>query len=211
MSRTLLRVPKMFTSTELLEIDPRLPDDLEDRRKEFWNYVSEKVLALGTRVKKIYLSALGVRPNKQLELLKLTDPEMYEVVRKTIEQGAELIEAENPELVLESISWMEQLRGAFSPNGGDKVKLETLNEFLAESLRERDEYMARRIGETLGEGEVGVLIVDDSRRLHFPEDIRVITTCPFQPRDYLNSWIATLRLRDQKQPEEPRTESSDKA
>jgi len=189
----------MFTADEFLRIDPRLPPDLEERRREFWSYVGERISALGSRLKKIYLTSMGVPPKRQLEMLKISDSQMYEVVRRGLEQGAELVDAEDPELVLETISWMQQLQHTLSASGGDKAKLETVGQFLAESMRERDDYLAKRIAQTLGDGEVGLLILDDSRNVSLPGDIRVITTCPFQPRDYLNSWLATLRLKDREE------------
>ena len=194
-----MRVPRMFTADEFLRIDPRLPPDLDERRREFWSYVEERISALGSRLKKIYLTSVGVPPRKQLEMLRITDPQMYEVVLRGVEQGAELVDAENPELVLETISWMQQLQHSLSASESDKAKLETVGQFLAESMRERDDYLARRIAQTLGDGEVGLLILDDSRNVSLPGDIRVITTCPFQPRDYLNSWLATLRLKDREE------------
>ncbi|HZW55572.1 MAG TPA: hypothetical protein VFF30_04720 [Nitrososphaerales archaeon] len=42
MMRTIFIIPRMFTEDELFKINPALPEDFEQRSKEFSDYVEEK-------------------------------------------------------------------------------------------------------------------------------------------------------------------------
>ncbi len=211
MGRTLLKIPRMFTAQDLSAIDPRLPDDLDDKSTEFWGYVGERFSTIGGRLKRIYLESSGVMGKRHMEMLKMNDPRQHEVVQKAIDSGAELVEAENPELVLETLSWVGKMQEllASSPGEESASTLRTIGEFLRESMRERDEFVVNSIESSLAEGEVGALIMDGSREIKFSSDIRVVTTCPFEPRDYLNSWLASLRAKDSVESHEPDVTSTD--
>jgi len=198
MARTLLRIPRMFTKEDLSRMDPRLPEDYDEKAKEFWTYVDSRLSALGVRIKKIYLESIGVVGKRHLDMLGIADPAQHKVVKKLLDSGAELIEAESPELVLETMSWMQRMQDVFTTDRGEDVSaVQAIGEFMQESLRERDEFVGRKVDESLKEGETGVLFMDLSRRIDMPSDVRVILTCPFQPRDYVNSWLVGLRARDQ--------------
>ena len=181
-------------------MDPRLPDDYEEKSKEFWNYIDDKFKTVSGKLKKIYLESSGVMGKRHLDMLKTIDPAQYRVINSAIESGAEVMEAESPELVLETLSWMQRIQEILAggrTEEGDVSAAQNISEMLQESMKERDEYVKDRVESTLQEGEVGALVMDLSREIEFPDDIRVVITCPFRPRDYLNSWLAGLRARDQ--------------
>ena len=180
-------------------MDPRLPDDYQDKSKEFWDYIDEKFGAVSGRLKKIYLESSGVMGKRHLDMLKTIDPAQYGVVNSAAESGAEVLEAESPELVLETLSWMQRIQEILAggtTQEGDVSAVQNISEMLKESMKERDEYVKERVESTLQEGEIGALVMDLSREIEFSDDIRVVITCPFRPRDYLNSWLAGLRARD---------------
>ena len=200
MTRTLLRIPRMFTREDLSRIDSRLPEDFDDKSEEFWGYVDERFKSISGRLKKIYLESSGVMGKRHLDMLKTVDPPQYDVVNSALDSGAELLEAESPELVLETLSWMQRMQDLLSGDGADEDKasaVQSMAEMLQESVKERNEWIKNRIESTLQEGEVGALLMDLSREIEFSKDIRVIITCPFRPRDYLNSWLTSLRVKDQ--------------
>jgi hypothetical protein len=43
----------MFTKDDLSRIDPRLPEDYDDKAKEFWDYVGARFSSLGGRLKRL--------------------------------------------------------------------------------------------------------------------------------------------------------------
>lgn len=174
----------MFSREELLHLAPKLPPDFEEKSAEFWNYVEEKLNPLSARIKKVYHERLGEGGLKDLEEAKLG--ESLRLVRKLLASGSELQPTEDAMLVAESESWLNMLK-----TNSHAV----LQELYEESLKERDAYMVRSVDWTLKEGEVGVLLVQPGRALRFPEDVKVIRMAPFDPADYLNSWLTGLRLR----------------
>ncbi len=181
-------------------IDPEIPEDFDERSKEFWEYVDERVKAAGSALARIYLESSGVPGKRELNMLKINNPSQHEVVQHAMEQGAEIVQAEDPELVLETMSWMQKLHELSSSSSSREdleSKLQTISQFLQESMVERNQHVKKRIDETLEEGEMGLLFMDMSRDLDLPKDIRVIITCPFRPHDYLNSWLASLRAKRQ--------------
>ncbi len=211
MARTLLRIPRMFTKEDLSRMDPRLPEDYDEKAKEFWTYLDTRLSALGVRIKKIYLESIGVAGKRHLDMLGITDPAQHTIVKKLLDSGAELIEAESPELVLETMSWMQRMQDALSPDRGEDMSaVQAIGEWMQESLRERDEFVGRKVDESLKDGETGALFMDLSRQVELPNDIRVILTCPFQPRDYVNSWLVGLRAKDQAEGAEGRMEKQDR-
>lgn len=197
MSRTLFRIPKMFTEQEMTRIDPRLPDDYHQRFNEFWKYVEERLYGARHKIRKIYLESTGVTGKRQLDMLKMSNPRQHGIVKTLLDSGSELVQAEDPELVLETMSWMQKMQEMISSGIAEdgSSKIQTIGEFLQESMKERNDFVARRVDETLGDEEVGVLFMDMSRELDLKRDIRMITVCPFRPLDYLNSWLAGLRAR----------------
>ncbi len=200
MARTLLRVPKMYTKEDLSRIDPRVPEDYDEKAEEFWQYVGERFSAISGRLKKIYLESTGVMGKRHLEMIKISDPRQHDVIGSALDSGAELLEAEDPELVLETLSWMQRMQELIATGldeNRDSSAIQAISEFLQDSMKERDEAVKKVISSTLQDGEVGALIMDTSREIQFPSDVRVVVTCPFQPRDYLNSWLAGLRAKDQ--------------
>lgn len=189
----------MFTREDLSRIDSRLPEDYDAKAKEFWDYVAVRFSSLGGRLKRLYLESTGVMGKRHLELLKMADPLQFEVVNSAVESGAKVLEAEDPELVLETLSWLQRMQEMLAQGQVEGVEdsLKVVGEMLQESLKERDAAVGKAIAETLKEGEAGALIMDMTRQIELPDDIRVVITCPFRPRDYLNSWLAGLRARDQ--------------
>jgi hypothetical protein len=195
----------MFAREELSRIDPRLPEDYEDKSREFWDYVDERFRTVSGRLKKIYLESSGVMGKRHLEMLKTLDPSQHRVVSSAIESGAEMVEAESPELVLETLSWMQKIQDLVSGGAVEEEAvsvIQNISQMLQDSMKERDEFVKNRIESTLQDGEIGALVMDLTREIDFSDDIRVVITCPFRPRDYLNSWLAGLRARDQMESEE---------
>jgi hypothetical protein len=202
----------MYTRQDLSQLDPRVPEDYEERSKEFWDYVDQRLSAISGRLKKVYLESTGVAGKRHLEMLKVIDPRQHDVVKRAVDAGSELVEAENPELVLETLSWMQKMQELVARGGEqDASALQAIAELLRESMKERDESVKETIETTLGDGEAGALVMDISREINLAPDIRVVTTCPFQPRDYLESWLATLSARDAREKEESEGEKGEAA
>jgi hypothetical protein len=186
MSRTLIIVPRMYTKDEFKEETSYVPDDYDTRCEEFWGYVAEKLSVLKGRIRKIFRESLSINTKEALLALSGDEQQSRAALVGLLEDGAVPESTEDPILMAETESWIEMMRG--TPN-------EMLSELYGQSLAEQNRYIANRIGESLREGEVGLLLIDSRRRIEPPQDIRVIRVCPFDPADYLASTIVKAKLK----------------
>jgi hypothetical protein len=98
----------------------------------------------------------------------------YRIIEMLLEKGAVLVQTESLALIKQEYGYVNKITRAKTPREKEAAALRYR---LARNglLNSRDEYIARRIGETLGDGETGVLFIgayhDVVSRLD--EDIRV--------------------------------------
>jgi hypothetical protein len=191
--KTIFIVPKMFTSDELNALNSTLPEDYQERTKEFWDYIEEKLRNI-RNVQKLYFDSLTTEEQeKALEFIRKNNEKCYVLARKFREAGAKIEATEDPLLVQETISWISMFKK------GDKRDFAT-EEMLAKNMVDREKYIAQRISESLFEGETGILFLAPGRKTneYIPADlVRIIKIQPFDPQDYLNSWLVTLSLKSQ--------------
>jgi hypothetical protein len=186
----------MFSREDLIKLDPNLPEDYEEKSKQFWNYVSNR---LGTQrvISKLFYDSLVTEDvAKALEFIKKSKNESsFRLVRYLIEKGALIEATEDPILLQETNSWADMLG---REDGGEQDDASTATkELLLQSMVERDKFAAKKISESLKEGETSVLFLNPGRHVadYFPPDMRVIRIQPFDPNDYVNSWLVSLRLK----------------
>lgn len=187
--KTVFIVPKMFTGVELASVDASLPDDFQDKSKEFWDYVDEK-LRTQLYVQKLYYDSLTKEDSEEsLEFIKKNNEQCYNLVQKFRDGGAKLQATEDPLLLAETVSWVSMLKD------NEETDLAT-EEMLAKNMMDRDKYIADKISESLKENETGILFLAPGRQVVnlLPSDIRVIKIQPFDPTDYVNSWLTTTAL-----------------
>jgi hypothetical protein len=108
-------------------------------------------------------------------------------VKKLVENGATFEATEDRMLVAESTSWGEAIKN----NPLDTVSLEMYQE----TNRERNNYVSRRIAESLRDEETGVLFMKPGRTINLNTNIKIIKVCRFDPSDYLRSWEVQLKAK----------------
>jgi hypothetical protein len=193
--RTLFVIPKMFTLDEMKGISSTVPDDCDQKSKEFWDYVDDRLRSLRS-VQRLYYDSLTKKAEDEeqqkeaLEFIKKNHKHCYDLVRKFVEAGAKLEPTEDPLLVQEALAWISMI------NDDKNLDLGT-QEMLAKNMIDRDKYIAERISESLKDREIGILFLAPGRQTveRIPPGIRVIKIQPFDPSDYLNSWLVTLSLK----------------
>ncbi len=176
----------MFTKDDMAEINPSLPGDFEQVSADFWNYVKGK-FGPQLNIQKMYFDSLT----------KERMPEANDFVRKTNEKAydfivgieAQLQATEDAILIEETASWQRMLEN------GDESS--TTHDLLAQSMIEREKFVAKTISESLKDGEAAILFLSPGRRTseYLSSDSRVIKVQPFDPSDYLNSWLVSMKLR----------------
>ena len=194
----------MFTSEELSKIGSALPEDYPEKSKEFWDYVDEKLRTQRAVQKLYYDSITNIESDeKALEFIKLNNGHCYDIVERLVGLGAKLEATEDPLLVEETASWISML------NDDGETDLAT-EEMLAKNMIDRDKYVAKKIYESLGDGETGILFLAPGRQVSsnlVAPDIRVIKILPFDPADYLNSWLVSMSLKAESKNQEEKVPS----
>jgi hypothetical protein len=179
----------MYTDQELRKVATELPEDFTQKSEEFWNYVRDK-LNTQRNIRKIYYDSLVTNErDKALEFVKKSNERSFEIIEQYMNLGAILEATEDPLLVQEAFSWFSMLQEG-------KTDLAT-EEMIEKNMGDRDKFVTQRIAESLNQDESGILFLAPGRRIdgYLPADIRLIKIQPFDPSDYLNSWLVTLSLK----------------
>lgn len=179
MVRTLILIPKMFSREEFKKLTGVIPEDFNDVSKEFWDYVKQKLKPLVQKVKKVYYEESLMKVEKRLK-----QKSEYSIIKMLLENNGSLI-CEDSSLVAETEAWLEML---------NKQRDNGAIELYEETVKERKEYIAKKINQTLKEGEIGVFLTNLNSNMPFSEDIRIIKMCRFDPTDYLKRWQKKLEL-----------------
>jgi hypothetical protein len=92
----------------------------------------------------------------------------------------------------------------------DKVASK-VSEFYVEAAKKRNEYIAKKVSETLKEDEAGLLFIREEHSVQFPSDIEVFSIFP-PALDDIHRWYRDqARLRTEKMAEESKGKTEAKA
>lgn len=176
MVRTLILIPMMYSKEGLKKILEYVPQDFDGISSEFWSYVEERLKPLEDKVHAIY----SEKPTIAEGGCKVDT-----LLWRLSEKCKNLHCVEDALLAAEAEGWLE-----LGKNGKNRMAMELFEE----NMRERNRYAISVIDRTLEDGKIGVLFIDPTRRFSFPEDVRVIRMCPFDPVDYLNRHLVKLKI-----------------
>jgi len=187
--RRLIHIPIVHSSAELGSLAPSVQahhakvlgetawHEREQAIEGLWKHIRERVLALhlDDRHTRIYQDGLPVCEFEEKivrEIAQAGSPN-HQLILELIERGATLMGTEDPRLLMEEYEIQKgklENRAASNQAGQEQMRTDDL-------LAARDRFIARRIEDTLQEGETGLLFLG---ALHpFDElqstDIEVVT------------------------------------
>jgi len=144
----------------------------------FWDSTGQFFDALDVKDFKIYQDGMVASGADELRIIRegiSQGSKNYEIIGKLLERGAVLVKTEDTVLVKQEYAYIAKIAQSKSPK---EKEVWALRYKVAQGrlLRQRDDYIARRIKETLHEGETGVLFVGASHDIlsRLPEDIQVV-------------------------------------
>jgi hypothetical protein len=180
----------------LLYSEKEAPTDYLEMIDQYWTQVEEqiqKVEKAGT-VNKIYHEAIYSTGDKGMRALQKLNEKSYKLVKKKREEGAELESLEDRELFYEFMDWKRCMIMPFS----SRNVMGKVLEFYKEASEKRYEYLAKRIDATLGEGNAGMLIMNEEDRSNilFPHDIEIFIVHPPALTD-IQRWIRGQLRREE--------------
>ena len=168
--KTLVYIPRMFTRDEFQKLVMRVPDDFDSTWNEFWEYVSDRLRAVASKIRWVYTDS---GPHEEEESSMVGESA---IVAGLVTTGVKVQAAVDPILVAEAEAWREMAR---------KSPSQVLREMYDESLGEIGRHVVDVVDQTLEDGEMGVLFLNPLLKIFFPEKLRVIRLFPFDPQDYL--------------------------
>ena len=130
--------------------------------EEVWEGIREKLLALTLPWERVRMYQDGLPVSgRELEMARdvaAQGSKNYQIVMELVRRGAKLMGTESPELLIREYTHIKRIADAKT----DAEREEARRRYAAESaeiLKARDTFIARRIAETLEEGEVGLLFL----------------------------------------------------
>ncbi|UCE29003.1 MAG: hypothetical protein JSV85_07035 [Candidatus Bathyarchaeota archaeon] len=186
--RKLYCVPLLFTGKNA-------PKDYLKLYDKYWVQVEENVakLELSGKADKIYHESVFLAGKEGLESIEQQNKKSHQLVESKISRGALLIALEDKQLLAEYLDWGLCLSVVRSPEVVGKIQ-----DFYREAEERRDKQIVKRIDDTLKNGEVGVLLMNDESRIRIqpklPAKIHVFLVHPPALND-ISQWIRS-QIRD---------------
>jgi len=182
--RKLLLVPLIYGPQS---DDPAGAEVLQNYWEQMQTQVEALEAALGG-LQHIYHESLTVGGNEGLEQLGAADQRSHGFITAKTQAGAVLEATEDMDVLLETLDLQ---RCMMIPLASASVG-SRLQEWHAESNRQRYEHIASQIDSTLGENETGLLLISERHQVQFPSDVEVFYVSPpalDEYRRWFNNWM----------------------
>ena len=151
--------------------------------QNYWEQMQTQVDALEAALgglQHIYHESLTMGGDEGLEQLGAADQRSHGFVTAKTGSGVVLEATEDMDILLETLDLQRcMMIPLASANVGSR-----LQEWHADSNRQRYEHIANQIDSTLGENETGLLLISERHQVQFPSDIEVFYVSPPALDDY---------------------------
>jgi len=144
----------------------------------FWDSIGPFFDALDVKGFKIYQDGMVANGADGLRIIKegiSQGSKNFEIIGKLLGRGVVLVKTEDPVLVKQEYAYIAKIAHSKSPK---EKEVWALRYKVAQGrlLRQRDDFIAKRIKGTLGEGETGILFIGAYHDIlsRLPEDIQVV-------------------------------------
>lgn len=178
--RKLYFVPLIFT--------PRKPPaDLQEKVNSYWDQVEAQVANLEVKlgsVNKVYHELVPVGGEDGAKAVEELSKGSYKIAKARLEKGAELQPIEDGGLLAEFMDWSKCLVIGLQ----SEKAITRVYEFYLEAQKERNEYIAKQIDETLKNGETAIVLMREGHQVQFPSDIQVFYVAP-PGLDEIKRWL----------------------
>ena len=141
--KTLVYVPRMFTRVEFQKLVMRVPDDFDSTRDEFWNYVSNRLRVVASKIRWVYTDS-DTHKEEESPIVGVST-----IVAGLVTTGVKVQAAVDPIHTAEAEAWREM--AGTSPS-------QVVREMYDESVDEISRHVIDIVDQTLEDGEMGVLM-----------------------------------------------------
>jgi hypothetical protein len=192
--KKLYLVPLVYSTEEA-------PDEYKEKCNRYWQQVSEQLANLASkigRVNWVYHESIFQSGEDGVKAMERLNPSSYQITKIQCDNGAIFETIEEEELFEEVMDWQRCLMLGFI---SDKVASK-ISEFYVEAAKKRNEFIAKKISETIKDDEAGLLFIKEEHSVQFPVDIEVFSIFP-PTLDEIHRWYRDqARLRADKLTEE---------
>ena len=201
--KKLYLVPLVYSGEEA-------PDEYKEKCNRYWQQITEQLANLTSKigvVNRIYHESIFQCGEDGIKAVERLNPNSYQIAKTQCDNGAIFEAIEERELFEEVIDWQRCLMLGFM---SDKVASK-VSEFYVEAARKRNEFMAKKISETLKDDEAGLLFIREEHSVQFPSDVEVFSIFP-PALDEIHRWYRDqARLEVEKVAEENKGEAKEEA
>ncbi len=191
--RKLYFIPLIYRSTEF-------PEDYIQKFNKYWEQVEKQISELALRlgeVNKVYHELIPLSGEDGIAAIKELNGSSHKIVQACLEKRAQLEAVEEADLLTEFMDWSRCLViGLQNPRVLSKVY-----ESYIEVGKKRNEYIARKIDETLKEDEIGIVLMRENHQVQFASDIQVFYISP-PALDEIKRWLREHESSPDKESEE---------
>lgn len=175
-------------------MSPDVPKEGLELLERYWSEVRDHVNGLERslgKVSHVYHEGVFVSGDEGVGLLDAVNPTASSFLRAMSSGEAKLEATEDKALLEESSDWQRCLSIAdFCTTAIVSQKVMSMAmEGYQQATKGRFDHIAKKIDETLDEGEVGALFIRDGHSVQFAGDIRVFYVAP-PSLDALKNWIS---------------------
>ncbi len=192
--RKLLLIPLVFGTPEQLKEGQTL-------LQKYWVQMQSQVESLENRlgpVKRIFHENIAAGEDEGLLRLQAMDERSYKFVQSKCRNKAVLEATEDEGTLLEVVDLQRCL---MLPLLSSRLTAK-LHEWYFDGMNRRYEHIGKRIDESLGKNEVGLLLISERHQVQFPQDIEVFYVSPPALDEY-RRWFQNWLAESQKQPPTP--------
>jgi hypothetical protein len=201
--KKLYLVPLIYSGEEA-------PDEYKEKCSRYWQQVTEQLTSLASkigRVNRVYHESIFQCGEDGIKAMERLNPSSYQIAKTQCDDGAIFETIEERELFEEVMDWQRCLMLGFI---SDKVAGK-VSEFYVEAAKKRNEFMAKKISETLKDDEAGLLFIREEHSVQFPSDVEVFSIFP-PTLDEMHRWLRDqARLGVEKLAEESKEKAEGKA
>jgi len=185
-------------------------DEYKEKCSRYWQQVAEQLTNLASkigRVNRVYHESIFQSSEDGMKTTERLNPSSYQIAKTQCANGAIFEAVEERELFEEVMDWQRCLMLGFI---SDKVT-NKVSEFYVEATKRRNEFIAKKISETLKDDEAGLLFIREGHSVQFPSDIEVFSIFP-PALDEIHRWYRDqARLEIEKLAEESKGETEGEA
>jgi hypothetical protein len=201
--KKLYLVPLVYSGEEA-------PDEYKEKCSRYWQQVAEQLANLTSkigRVNRVYHESIFQSGEDGMKAMERLSPGSYQIAKTQCDNGAIFETIEERELFQEVMDWQRCLMLGFI---SDKVASK-VSEFYVEAARKRNEFIAKKISETLKDDETGLLFIREEHSMQFPSDIEVFSIFP-PALDEIHRWYRDqVKLGIEKRAEESKEKTEGEA